>query len=556
MNIYKFTLISISFLILSLVPFTYGQKTTFNKALRKKLDEANYYYHFENFHLALPVYMELYKADSLNTEVNYKIGVCIYNTNRDKAKAIMYFEEAMYGIDEEWNVGKEYIDTYYYLGRLSHLQLFFYKAVSYFQFYKYWAGEKNFTNEQIDYYIDKANVARQFMANPVDVNIQNIGDIINSPYPDYVPLISSDESVLIFTSRREGSTGGFYDPVGEFYEDIYISHKVDGQWAPPENMGEPINTDFHDACVSLSADGQQLFIYKTNKELTGGDIYVSKFIDGKWNNPEKLSSEVNSKNGLETSVSLSPDESTLYFSSSRKGGYGGKDIYRIKKIPNGEWSLALNLGPAINTAYDEDAPFIHPDGKTLYFCSKGHKNMGGYDIFLSRQRFKTLLDEETNIWSTPENLGYPINTVNDDIFFVVTADGKRGYYSSNRQESVGYSDLYTIDMFGESYYMLLKGKVLTLLPNLPAGEGGQTGDSLMPLNATITLIDIQTKKLQGIYRTNKKTGKYVLVVTPKRKYKIIVEAKGFHNYIDEIEILESEQEQYILKDILLNKKNE
>ncbi len=511
-----------------------AQRTSFDKLLRKKLSDANYYYKFGDFDIALAIFKDLYELDSLNTEVNYKLGVCIYNTYRDKTKAITYFEEVKDGINEKWGVGADHIDTYYYLGRLYHLKMLFDKSINYFQDYKNSKWERTFSNEEVDFYIEKVNVAKQLMAVPVEVDIMNMGNVINSPYPDYVPIISSEESVLLFTSRRKGSTGGLIDQNKEFFEDIYISYKDDKQWTEPEKLGSPINTPTHDACVSMSADGHKLFIYRTNKELTGGDIYVSELIDEKWSTPKKVGSKVNSKNALEASASLSPNENILYFSSNRKGGYGGMDIYKVIKLPNGKWGLAQNLGTTINSPYDEDAPFIHPDGRTLYFSSKGHKNMGGYDIFRS-----TLTEDGK--WSEPENLGYPINTVNSDIYLVVSVDGKRGYYSSNRKGGVGYSDIYTINMFeNQINFIVLKGEIIT-------------SDSLIPLKATITLIDEQTKKIQGIYRTHKETGRYVLVVLSEKKYKIIVEVEGFHNYFGELEVSDDKEDQTQYLEIKLDR---
>ena len=263
-------------------------------------------------------------------------------------------------------------------------------------------------------------------------------------------------------------------------------------------------------------------------------IYETDYKDGNWSKPEKMTEMINSKNGAETSAIYSPDQQVIYFSSNRPGGYGGKDIYRIKKMPDDTWSLPMNLGPTINTKYDEDAPFIHPDGVTMFFSSKGHQNMGGYDIF------KSVKVEDG--WTAPENIGYPINTVGDDIYFILSADGKHGYYSSDMKEGYGSSDIFMINMpKEENKYVLLKGTVVSY------------DEGFKKLPAVITVIDYATKELQGIYRTNSKTGKYLMVLQPRKKYKIIVESEGYHVLIDEIDMREKLKMEDLMKNITLKK---
>lgn len=511
------------------IEFSTAQTKLPDKSSKKKMEAANYYFQFENYHLALPLYIEIYEVDSTISEVNYKTGVCLYNIKRNKKDALKYFEKAQ----------NYYIDSYFYLGNIYHMQMLFDKAIATFQYYKYWYGKKEFSWDEIDYLINKSITAREFFRYPGRVTIRSIGDAINSSAPDYVPLITANESTMFFTSRREGSTGGQKDPLGEYYEDIYVTHQTDSSWTKPQNMGVPVNSSTHDACVAVTSDGYKLFIYRPNKDLIGGNIFYTEYKGTEWTEPEKIDAEINTKDGLESSGTISPDENIFYFSSNRSGGYGGKDLYRVVKFPNGKWSKAMNLGPTINTQYDEDAPFIHPDGNTLYFSSKGHKNMGGYDIF------KTMLNDEGE-WSKPENVGYPINTVFDDLFFVITADNMRGYYSCDK-EGTGNTDIYEIDMpENQSTYRLLKGVVLS--------------DDSIPqsINATITitLIDNVTNTLQGVYRTNKENGKYLLIVEPRKKYKIIIEADVFENIVDILEIPDMIGQKIIEKNITLHKKKD
>jgi outer membrane protein OmpA-like peptidoglycan-associated protein len=241
---------------------------------------------------------------------------------------------------------------------------------------------------------------------------------------------------MIFTSRREGGIGiGNVDKDLEFFEDIYISEFKDGEWQPAQNIGTNINTEYHDASIGLSGDGKTLFLYK---DENGGDIYVSnQHKDGTWSKPEALSHNINSSYN-ENSVSISPDGQTLFFTSDRPGGKGGIDIYMSKLDKKGNWGKPTNMGAPINTSSDEDGPFIDYDGKTLYFSSRGLEGMGGYDIFV------TEYDSAAKKWSEPVNIGYPINTPDEDIYFVKSGDQRFGYYASVKDGGAGEKDIYKV----------------------------------------------------------------------------------------------------------------
>lgn len=366
--------------------------------------------------------------------------------------------------------------------------------------------------------IDACLNAKREISKPHRSIIKNIGEEINSPYPDYVPVISPDESVLYFTSRRPGSSNNVKDAQGNYHEDVYVSYRKDGSWTPAVNVGSPINTETHDACVALSPDGQRMIIYRTAPDIVTGDLYITRLdtSGNTWGPLQKFGSEINSQY-IETSACFSNDTSEIYFSSNRPGGYGGKDIYRIKKLPNGRWGLPYNLGKEINTKYDEDDPFLHPDGVTLFFSSKGHNTIGEYDVF------RSTLNTETNSFTTPENLGYPVNSVSNDRFFVLSGDGKHGYYSSVKEDSKGSSDIYVIDTrFGDDdlivkHAMIIKGDV--------------------PGKAKITLLDNENKQISGVFNSNSKTGKFILVMNPLKTYKAIIEEEGFATAVVDLDPL-------------------
>ncbi|TND07716.1 MAG: ompA [Bacteroidetes bacterium] len=475
----------------------------------RKFKKADKYYEVADYAQALRLYREIYSAgDSLDADLNFKIGICIWGMKQNERSARPYFERSAPYVTE----------AHYYLGCIYHLELRFDDAVKEYLAYKNDPFDKEFSNKEIDRMIAMSVIAQERITKPVNAEVVNVGPVINTKWPEYVPLVSADESILMFTSRREGSTGGQLDPYGRYYEDVYISYKdSSGQWSAPKSLSDNINTATHDACVALAPGGEELIIYRTDAKQTGGDLYVTRF-DGKtWTLPVMLSTEINT-DGWEASATLTADGNTMYFSSNRKESFGQKDIYCVKKLPTGQWSKAQNLGEHINSAYDEDAPFIHPDGKTLYFSSRGLTSMGGFDVF------KCSLDEETGKWSAPENLGFPINTVDDDIFYTTTANGQYGYYSSGREGGTGETDIYQV-RFPERAFNLDVINTLVL----------SEGDSAVPVLARITLFDMETLKMQGMYRTNKLTGKCILLAAPLRKYKVVVEAEGYFPWTQEVE---------------------
>ncbi len=284
--------------------------------------------------------------------------------------------------------------------------------------------------------------AIEYVANPAAFSIVTVGGAINSEFDDFAPVVNEDETLMIFTSRRrDGNLNENVFSDNKPYEDIFFSEKKNGVWSPAQNIGEIINTEFHDSNLALSADGKQLFLYKDDNN---GDIYESyRKDDGTWSYPQSMSENINSEGFKESSISISPDGTILFFSSDRPGGQGGIDIYYSIKDENGEWTRSRNLGPIINTEFDDDGPFIDYDGKTLYFSSQGRKGMGGYDIFRSEY------DSAESKWAEPVNVGFPINTPDDDVYFVSTKDGKRGYYASVREDGQGFTDIYQVTILKE-----------------------------------------------------------------------------------------------------------
>lgn len=334
-------------------------------------------------------------------------------------------------------------DLEYWIGKSYQYGLEFDNAMKFYNLYKSkLSGKSNYTGkdkvpmEVVDKSIVECMNGKEFVANPGNFSIVNIGREINSEFEDYAPVLNEQEDEIIFTTRRrDGNLNPNVADDNKPFEDIFMARKQGGVWSYATNIGEGINTPYHDSNLALSADGKTLYVLK---DEGGGNIYYcTQQANGKWGAPVPLPGVINSS-FEEKSITISKDGKTLYFSSNRPGGLGGTDLYRATKDSKGQWGNVKNLGPKINTPFDEEGPFIDYDMVTLYFSSKGHKNMGSYDIF------RSVYDPKKNDWSEPENLGYPINTPDDDIFYITSADGKRAYYSSVREDGLGYTDIFLI----------------------------------------------------------------------------------------------------------------
>ncbi len=500
----------ISTLVLGFIVFHfYGQ--TPKLSLKEKTDwkEANDNLAIKDYNLAKTYYLEFYKKYPYWAELNCNLGICLFYLETDKQESKKYLEKAAHGGIPV---------SFYYLGRIHHYAYEFDKAKARYDKYIQSEGDKPIDNSEVLRLKEITTQAMAMVRYPKDVLIENLGEAVNTKDPEYVPLITSDESMLIFTSRRANSTGGKLDPYNKYFEDIYVSYNHNNTWTKAVPISPYINTDLHNACVGLSPEGNILIIFNTDKTLVSGDLYWSEF-DGKtWSKPIKYDESINSSS-VESSAAFAPDGKTIYFSSDRPGGFGGKDLYRTIKFPDGTWSLPANLGNTINTMYDDDAPFVHPNGATLYFSSKGHNTMGDYDIFASEL-------DTGGVWSAPENVGYPINTTYDDVFFSVSADGKTGYYSSIRSDGYGDQDLYKIKL-NKNENPVVKGKILNV-------------EGLVPIKATLTLEDASKKERYGIYKTNAKTGNYLLMMNYEKKYRLKIEADGFETVEEEIVFKESD----------------
>jgi len=472
------------------------------------------YFDMDDYYRAIPLYKRVLETDPKNEKAGVNCAISLFKLN-------LIIDSIQFLIP---NLSSSSLpDAKFYLARIYHQQKHFDEAIDLLEKYNKISVKKRlYSVDETNYWIQVCTNAKAFVSKPLRSIIKNMGPEINSQYADYVPVIVPDENTLYFTSRREGSSNNKKDGYSRYHEDVYVSHKAGENWQKAENVGAPINTETNDACVAISPDGQRMIIYRTAADMVTGDLYITKAgPDDRWEAPEKMGKEINSQ-FIETSACFSNDTGSIYFSSNRPGGYGGKDIYRIKKLPNGRWAMPFNLGPNINTIYDDDAPYLHPDGVTLYFSSKGHNTMGEYDVF------KSTLNQETNEFSKAENLGYPINNVANDIFFVMSVDGQRGYYSSIKDETYGDNDIYQVDTrFGDNDLKVKHGTAFK--ENIPS-------------KVKITLLDNEGNLVNGTYYSNPKTGKFILVMNPLKSYKVIVESEGYNTMVVDLEPLAFEKE--------------
>lgn len=431
---------------------SYAQKNEY----KAKYDSAKQYFQVKNYQMALPVLLRMSLLEPDNANISYHIGICYNHMPLDKQMAIPYLERATRSVSNDYKNEIEEkdapLDAYFYLGQAYLINYEIEKAIATTEKYKTLLGENAPGTElrNADRQISMCNVAREMVKDPVPIKVVNLGENINTKYPEYAPAVDFDSKTLVFTARRNTNVGGYMEPNGYYFEDLYISTKDNNdKWRRAKNMGPPINSDDHEASISLSADKKQLFIYIDDKG--DGNIYVSTAEKNEWSAPVKLPAPINTK-AWEAHASLSPDGKVLFFTSNRKGGFGQMDIYKCDKKPNGKWGEAKNLGPVINTPYNEDGPFILSDS-TLYFCSEGHNTMGGYDIFYSKMK-------KDGSWSEPENMGYPINTTSSDMFYT-PVDSLGGYFASVRKEGFGDLDIYKLSIFK----LKIRGLVIDKLTN-------------------------------------------------------------------------------------------
>ncbi len=491
--------------------------------------EASTFFNAENYWAALEAYLQVYKDTPKDFLVNYRIGISYLKTKVGKAKAVPYLEYAA----KQKEAPK---DAYLNLGKAYHYANRFDDAISSYNTYKELNKLKGDALITVDRLLEMCENAKELVAKPVDATFENLGKSINTPTADYAPYINSSETYMIFSSQRPANTGGSYDnpeDLGQYPSDVYFTTMKDGAWQKAKNIGFNVNTEESEECVGLNAAGDKMILFFDSKNEFS-DLYLSLLKTKQWQKPETMGPNINSKS-VESGGTLSSNGNTFIFSSDRKGGIGGKDLYKTKRLPNGDWGTPENLGPTINSIFDEDGPFLTPDDKTLYFSSKGFNSMGGYDFF------KSDYDAEKDEWSEPINLGYPINTTDDNLYMSITADKKRIYLAQQREDGLGDLDIYKVTLNsepgGSRHLFMVQGNV--------------NADSATDGRVKITLKDTSGKTI-GIYNTKATGGKFIMFI-PIGKYHLTADSKGYKPYSDDFTITDKMQPADLQKSILLSR---
>lgn len=433
-NLVNIAILSILCLIISI--------NTSAQSKRKTLNLANDFVENEDFSSAINMYNKLIEQDPNNGILYFKLGYCYLNTPQERDKANSCFQKADQLFTKKEKKSIEGKQNSFFIAKSYRAKEEFDSALTVLYDLKKKVSDKEL-KEAIEKEIEYNITSKELKANGYQVTVNIMSDAINGEHHDHSPILTLDESQIFFTSRRPVADSSEALPDGDYVENVYVASCPErSEVFEKAVLINEVNTyDEHDATASVSYDGTELIIYRPEDE---GTFYISKFDGEKWGEPEKMSDNINTPS-RETGGCLTLDGSKFYFASDRKGGYGGMDIWVSERQSDGSWGEAKNLGKTINTSEDEDGPFVMPDYSRLYFSSKGHKGMGDFDIFYSMR------DTVTQEWKEPQNMGYPINTIGNEVFVHIAPSGEKMYFTSERPEGQGKSDIYVMDLPSEVF---------------------------------------------------------------------------------------------------------
>ncbi|TGE04328.1 OmpA family protein [Hymenobacter fodinae] len=476
------------------------------QSTRKQLKTANKYFEQENYRASIPFYEQVLAKEPNNALALFRAGIAYMSFDKEKASDYIYKAQKL-----KPKVAK---DVEYWLGRVDHLNYNFDEAIQHFQAYNTTLKQKDTRKKDLAQLIQHSKNAKVQFNSPKDIFVKNLGPTINTQYSEHSPVISADDKLLLFTSRGENVTGagstnskdkGNVASDGEYYEDIFEAKRIDeDEWEKPRSLSGALNGKGHDASIQVFDNDTKMLMYRQDEN---GDIFYSERSGGDWTAPKKLNGNINSK-AYESDAYITPDGQTIYFSTGKFSEDGTLDIYYSTRQPGGDWGPAKSLGTAINTQYDDDSPYLSRDGKTLYFSSRGHNTMGGYDIF------KSEWDSVGNKWGRPENMGYPINTPDDDTYYRLSPDGSYAYLSSYRIGGYGEKDIYTINYIKNA---IIRGKVFSK----------RDSSTVIP-GVELVFSGTQADKTALSYRdvTKPETGDYSVNVLSGRTYQVAVSKDG------------------------------
>jgi hypothetical protein len=517
-------LVTITWLLATFITPMFSQS---KEESRQNFFEAESWVLFESYQDALPLYLQLLKRYPKNANYKYRIGQCYINIPGEKFKAISYLEDAVGSIDPKYKEGKfseagAPYDVLYYLANAYRINNQLDKALKTYELFRLNLNPEVYDTTVVNLQIQSCRNAKELMSMPLYLKETNLGNSINGSNNEYNPVVSDKEDLIVFARSQA------------FYDAILYSTKVNGAWTDPQNMNELLRVDRDLFPTSISKDGKDLYLYSSADY--DGIIYTSRFENGSWSPIVKLNDNINTKY-WESHATISHDNKKLYFTSNRKGTYGGLDIYVSSRDSTGDWGPAVNLGPTINTPYNEESPFLSQDDKTLFFSSRGHFNMGGYDIFYS-----TLL--ENGEWSVPLNVGSPLNTTDDDVFFKPINKGYEGYISKELSGGFGKQDIYRVEIFSNDHprKFFVRGmvKVADLINNI--------NDSVK-----VSAMNIKNPDQTIIVYSNPQTGQYEFQL-PQGDYQITYQGDGAQTVVKNLNLpLMSPSDSFILPGTVLPK---
>lgn len=499
------------------------------KSVLKLCEKATVEIENRNFDKAILLLQKALKKDSLYSEIYIRLGD-VYNFTLQSENAALCYNKAiqlldnpnsilyMFAADEELKSGN-------YNDALKNYHLFLQKS-------------KNMELiQEVEINVKKCKFGIEALKNPVNMNPVNLGLSINSEWDEYLATLTADEQEIIYTVRRPRDS----KTICAFCmteEDFYASINKDSVWQTRYPLGPPVNSSYNEGAQTISPDGKYLFFTLCNAESGYGscDLYWSKRIGGRWSRPRNFGAPVNTSS-WESQPSIAPDGKTIYFNSNREGSIGKSDIWKTEMIEEGVFTPPVNLGSEINTEFEENAPFIHPDGTTLYFVSDGHIGLGGRDIF-----FSTLLADQT--WSKPVNMGYPINTSADELNIFINAKGTRAYYSSDKEGGYGGMDIYYFDLdehLRPIPVTYMKGKV----------KDSETGQ---PLEADIEMVDLNLNQVITSTKSDPITGEFLACIRTGTNVLLNISHPFYLFYSENFYLKKIASElEPIIKDVLLEK---
>ncbi len=503
------------FFLLLISCYSYAQKkyTSGSKSAIKAFEKANEQLNLNEFDLAIKELNKAIEADDKFVEAHLTLGD-VYKITHNYQDAKNSYKKALevnpnFAPDYNFYLAETELKTGEYENAKTHLLKFLTLT-----------NENDSIKKLAEKYLKDCTFSINAIKNPVVFKPENLGANVNTDYDEYMPFLTTDQSTLIFTRQINQN------------EDFYRSYLKNNQYSPAEALTKNINTTYNEGAQCISPDGEFLFFTGCNRPDGNGrcDIYVSQREGKGWSKPVNLGPPVNTK-GWESQPSLSSDGRTLYFVSDRPGGYGSYDIWKSTLDENGKWSAAINLGPNVNTFYDEQSPFIHQDDKTLYFASNGWIGLGNKDLFISRA-------DDKGAWSKPENLGYPINTYGEESGLTINSSGSKAYFSSNNFNGFGGMDIYNFDL------------PANMRPNPVNYVKGTIYDAKTNkvLDALIEITDLKNNTILHEAYSNIYDGEFVATLPEGHEYSLNVSKEGYLFYSENFALTKyREGEPFILK---------